>query len=278
MEQNNPLKQYFRQYKMFLRLPSGKTYYKHEEVELNELGELGIKAMTGQDELILKNPDALLNGEAIIEVIKSCVPAVKNPKVLLSNDIDAIITAIRHASFGDSLESTLLCPKCEKENTFTLDLQYALDNMTMLEADYVINLENGLSLFVKPYSFPEMLKGLHAQFEQAKLSRELEREGITDEEKSAAFKRAFEMLSRITFELISKAVVKIVNEEAGINVTEQKYIIEFIRDADREVVDKIQALVKEISEIGIKKEFTAQCTHCNHTWSSEIDFNPVNFL
>jgi hypothetical protein len=277
MEQNNPLKQYFRQFKMFLKLPSGTTYYKTTDVELNELGEIGIKAMTGQDELILKNPDALLNGEAIIEVIKSCVPAVKNPKVLLSNDIDAIITAIRHASFGNSLESVLACPACKKENTFKLDLQYALDNMTMLEPDYVVNLENGLSIFVKPYSFPEMLKGLHAQFEQAKLARELERDGITEDEKSAAFKKAFEMLSRITFELISKAIVKIVDENAGINVTEQKYIVDFIRDVDREVIDRIQSLVKEISEVGIKKEFTATCSHCEHTWSSEIDFNPVNF-
>jgi hypothetical protein len=60
---------------------------------------------------------------------------------LLTNDIDALITAIRYATFNDSLETTLKCPVCSIENTFKLDLQYALDNMEFLEPEYVVNLD-----------------------------------------------------------------------------------------------------------------------------------------
>jgi hypothetical protein len=90
----NPLKNFFRQYKLFIRLPSGDQYYPDGTVDYNASGEVGIMAMTGQDELILKNPDALLNGEALVQVISSCVPAVRNVRALLTNDIDALITAI----------------------------------------------------------------------------------------------------------------------------------------------------------------------------------------
>lgn len=275
--QQNPLKNYFRQVKMFMSLPSGTTYYAPGVINFTDKGEVGIMPMTGQDELILKNPDALLNGEALVEVIKSCVPAVLNPRALLTNDIDALITAIRYATYDDSLETNLVCPKCKHENQFKLDLQYALDHMESLEQDYVINLSSGLSIFVKPYSFPEILRGLHAQFEQAKLQRALDSENITDEQRSDVFKKAFGELSKMTYDLMCKSILKVVDESKGINVTDRNHIAEFVRNMDRTTADKIQKLVKEINEVGIKRTFTAKCDKCEHEWESEIDFNPVNF-
>jgi hypothetical protein len=275
--QQNPLKNYFRQVKMYMNLPSGTSYYAPGVINFTDKGEVGVMPMTGQDELILKNPDALLNGEALVEVIKSCVPAVSDPRALLTNDIDALITAIRYATYDDSLETNLVCPKCKHENLFKLDLQYALDNMSSLEPDYVINLETGLSVFVKPYSFPEILRGLHAQFEQAKLQRALDSENITDAQRSDVFKKAFTELSRMTYELMCKSIVKVVDESKGVNVTDKNHIAEFVRNMDRTTADKIQKLVKEINEIGIKRTFVAKCDKCAHEWESEIDFNPVNF-
>jgi len=153
VQQANPLKQYFRTFKLFLELPSGTSYYGPDVIQFTEKGEVGVMPMTGRDELSLKNPDALLNGEALIEVLLSCVPSLKQPKALLTNDIDALITAIRYATYNDTLETTLKCPKCQTENTYKLDLQFALDNMTKLETDYVINLDSGLSVFVNPTRF-----------------------------------------------------------------------------------------------------------------------------
>lgn len=273
----NPLKSFFRQFKLYLKLPSGTSYYPDGTVEFTDLGEVGIMPMTGKDELILKNPDALLNGEAIIEVIKSCVPAVKNPKSLLANDIDALITAIRYATFNDKLESEMACPACGHENLFKLDLQYTLDNMTYLEAEYVVNLESGISVFVRPYGFQELLRGLHAQFEQSKITRAIESESISEEQKMKLFAAAFKELSVLTYELMLNSVVKVVNEKQGINVTEKEFIKEFLQNIDKHQVDQIGDLIKEINQIGIMKTFTAKCEKCEHVWQSEIDFNPVNF-
>lgn len=275
--QSNPLKQYFRTFKMYLKLPSGTSYYPEGSVNFTEGGEIGILPMTGKDELALKNPDGLLNGEALIEVLTSCVPAVKNPRILLTNDIDVLITAIRYATFNDTLETSLNCPKCAAENTFKLNLQYALDNMEELESEYVVNLDTGLSVFVKPYSFPNVLKALHAQFERNKLARAVESETLTDEARSAIFATAFKNISVVKYDLMSSSIVKIVDESKGINVSDRKFIIEFLQNIEKKDVDKISDLIDEINKIGIKRTFTAKCEKCEHTWESEIDFNPVNF-
>jgi DNA-directed RNA polymerase subunit M/transcription elongation factor TFIIS len=279
MEQihQNPLKGYFRQFKLYLKLPSGTSYYPTSSIEFTDMGEIGIRPMTGKDELILKNPDALLNGEALIEVIRSCAPAVSNPRILLTNDIDAIITAVRYATYNDSLETEIACPACGHENLYKLNLQYSLDNMSQLESEYVVNLDNDLSVFVKPYGFPELLKGLHAQFEQSKIKRAIESENISEEDRIKLFATAFKDLSVITYKLLTNSIVKIVNEQNNINVTDKKDIEEFLQNIDKKSSDKISDLVKEINQIGIKKTFNATCEKCKHTWENEIDFNPVNF-
>lgn len=273
----NPLKQYFRQFKMYLKLPSGTSYYAPGVISFTEGGEVGIMPMTGKDELILKNPDALLNGEALIEVIASCVPAVIDAKVLLTNDIDAIITAIRYATFNDSLETDLVCPSCKHQATFKLDLEYSLNNMSYLESEYVVNLDSGVSVFVKPYSFPELLKGLHAQFEQSKLTRAIESNTITDEQRIKLFATSFKELGTITYSLMCSSVIKVVDESKNVNVTNKEHIKEFLQNIDKKSADKISDLITEINLIGIKREFTAKCEKCGHTWENEIDFNPVNF-
>jgi hypothetical protein len=279
MEQarQNPLKQYFRQFKLWLKLPSGTSYYQPGTVNFSELGEVGVLPMTGKDELILKNPDALLNGEALVEVLRSCVPGVANPRMLLTNDIDALITAVRYATYNDSLETELRCPACSHENLFKLDLQYSLDNMTFLDAEYTVNLESGLTIYVKPYGFPELLGGLHAQFEQSKLTRAIESETISDEQRLKLFSTAFKELSNVTYNLMCNSVVKVIDESQGINVTDKEFIKDFLQNIDKKSSDQITDLIKEINLIGIKRSFTAHCEKCEHEWESEIDFNPVNF-
>lgn len=277
VQDNNPLKQYFRSFKMYLSLPSGTSYYPAGMIDFTDKGEVGILPMTGKDELSLKNPDALLNGEALIEVLTSCVPAIKNPRALLTNDIDALITAVRYATYNDSLETIINCPKCGHENNYKLDLQYALDNMTQLDTEYVVNLDSGLSVFVQPYTFPDLLKSLHSQFERNKLARAVESETISDEQRSNIFKKAFKEMAVTKFDLMCNAIKKVVDESRNVDVNDKKFIRDFLQNIDKKSLDKISDQVDKINLIGIKKVFTAKCEKCTHEWESEIDFNPVNF-
>lgn len=273
----NPLTQYYRQPKLYMKLPSGVGRYPENVVSYTELGEVGIMPMTGQDEIILKNPDALLNGEALVQVISSCVKEVKNVRALLTNDIDALITAIRHVTFNDKLETLLTCPECKHENSFKIDLEYSLNNMTYLEPEYHVNLDTGLSIFVKPYGFNDLLKSLHVQFEQSKFARAIQHPNLTDEERSKILNEVFVSISKTNYELLVDSITRIVDESKGIDVTKREFIADFLKNTDRNVTDKIKKLVDHINNVGIEKKFTAVCEKCEHTWVSEIDFNPVNF-
>ena len=76
-ENTNPLNKYFRQASIYVSLPSG-TNYPTDVVAPSETGEIGVMAMTAKDEIRFKTPDALMNGQGVVDVIQSCVPAIKN--------------------------------------------------------------------------------------------------------------------------------------------------------------------------------------------------------
>lgn len=75
MEQNNqvknPLSQFFRQPKIYMTLPSKGKFYPPDALDMPENGELPVFAMTAKDELLMRTPDALMNGASTVEVIKS---------------------------------------------------------------------------------------------------------------------------------------------------------------------------------------------------------------
>ena len=125
--ETNPLSKFYRSAAISVPIPSRGMYYEADTLQLNGDGELAIYPMTAQDELMLQNPDALLSGEAVISVIKSCVPGVKHPKKLLSCDIDVLMIAIRVASYGDTASMDSKCPKCFHPNTFSLNLDTLLN-------------------------------------------------------------------------------------------------------------------------------------------------------
>src|SRR6056297_2390222 len=99
----NPLSSFYRAPKLYSRLPSNGIFYTNEVIDVDESAEVAVYAMTAKDEMIMKNPDALLNGEAVAQVIASCVPQVKQPKQLISNDVDTLLIAIQGATYGDDI-------------------------------------------------------------------------------------------------------------------------------------------------------------------------------
>lgn len=235
-------------------------------------------AMTGQDELILKNPDALLNGQALIEVVTSCAPAVHRPADLVANDIDAIMTAIRFATYDNGIETSINCPKCGSQNSFNLDLGFALDTMTFLSQDgYQIGLDNGLTLHLRPYKFPEIIKGLHSQFDQSRMIKAINNQSISEEERTSALGSALKNMSKTTFELTCCAVYKITSEDGTLSITDRQYIDEYLRNVEKPIIDKISNLIETMGAIGVNRQYSVTCSNCSNQWQAELDLNPVNF-
>lgn len=275
---NNPLKQYFRSVKFYTKVPSGTTYYTKDVVEFNDDGELGVSPMTAKDEVKLKNPDALLNGSAIAEVIKSCVPAVKQPNKLLSNDTEALMSAIRHATYGDEIDIKVACPSCKKDNKFGIGIGHSLSTMTFLEDEYKIGTADGIEIYVRPSTYDEIIKGYKSQFEQQQLAKAVKDKTLSEEEKIKIYSRAFTTMSDVNASLVTDCVIKIVVTESGLAVTDREHIREFLEGSSNSVFKSINNMLTEINAVGVKKQFTAVCEHCKHHWEADIDLNPVNFF
>jgi hypothetical protein len=281
MAEVNPLKKFYRGVTTFIKLPSRGVYYKEGVVELNEDQEVGVMPMTAQDELLLKNPDALLSGQAVVDVIKSCIPSIKNPRKLLACDIDAIMIGIRAASYGEATELSATCPnpECKHENSFNLDLGNLLNTAETLDDHYEVILENGVTVFITPGTFENMVKNQRTVFEGSRLQRALLNPDITDEERMRIIAQSFEKMSKINFDLIIDGINKVVfTDDTGEHeVTKREFIVDFMRNIVKQDVDKIEKKMVEINKIGIVQQLDAVCAKCGHAWKAPIEFNPVNF-
>ena len=159
---SNPLAQYFRQPAIYLRLPSGGAFYPKGTLELTPNGELPVYPMTALDEITYRTPDALFNGQAVINVIQSCVPNIKNAWAMPSVDLNAVLTSIRIASYGHELGIDSACPACSEENEYEVDLRLLLDDIK--PQDFSSPLTFGdLTVVFKPMSYEESNKNSSRQ-------------------------------------------------------------------------------------------------------------------
>jgi hypothetical protein len=90
----NPLSQYFRQPSIYIKLPSGGQFYPPGALDMPPNGELPILPMTAVDEITYRTPDALYNGVATVDVIRSCVPNIIDPWCIPVIDVDPLLIAI----------------------------------------------------------------------------------------------------------------------------------------------------------------------------------------
>lgn len=276
----NPLKQYYRNEKISVKLPSRGKYYPENILTLNEDEELGIFPMTAQDEITLQNPDALLTGQAVIDVIKSCVPAINSPRKLLSCDIDALMIAIRLASYGDKANMEIACPECSHKNVYSLNLETLLNQGESLDDYYEVVLENSLTVFIKPGTFESMVRQQKATFENTKLEEAIINPEMSDEHRMKILARVFEKITKLNFELINESISKIIltnDEGEEVEITNRKHISEWIKNIEKSTVDLIEETILNVNKIGIAKTTPATCTSCDHKWDARIEFNPVNF-
>lgn len=117
----NPLSDYFRKPETTVVLPAGK-WYKDGDIEFTSLNEVPVYSMLPADEIMMINPEALVSGVAIVEVLKSCCPAVKNPNRLFYPDVNAILLGIQRATHGSKIVQKAYCPKCqEKKNSIIIN-------------------------------------------------------------------------------------------------------------------------------------------------------------
>ena len=290
-QQHNPLTSFYRAPKLYAKLPSLGKYYSSSIVEMPENGELPIFAMTAKDELLMKNPDALLNGEAVVQVIKSCVPNVKNASKMLSADVDTLLVAIQGATFGDDLEVTGACDKCSSEARGIASVERALETMQTLEEEYEVQ-HSGLVILVKPFSYSSTIKAGITNFQSTRSLQGLG-EIEDDDARLKLFNENFVKVAALNFDLIIDSINTIsgTNEDGEFVVDDKVQIAEFLNNVDSSVGKAVEGKITEINTIGIAQEMALQCPNPEcpenegveneedyYSFTTKVNFDPVNFF
>ena len=271
----NPLMNYFRQPKMYLRLPSQGQFYPEGSLDKSEIDEYPVYAMTAKDELMFKTPDALMNGQATVEVIKSCIPAIKNPWNMPSVDLDACLIAIRIATYGETMDISANCPACKHDNEYTMNLVGYLDQINSFR--YQDTVEVGpLVIKIRPYSYQEVSKVTLKTLEQQKIFSIVNDESLDSESKMQKFGESFVKLTELTVDIVVGCIVSITSPEG--EVTDRDMIQEFIENAPSEVFNSLNNHIQHMKESMAIKAQHVNCQECNHEWDIEITLDQTNFF
>jgi hypothetical protein len=271
----NPLAGYFRQPKLYLKLPSNGEFYPDGTLDHSQIDEYAVFAMTAKDELIFKSPDALMNGQATVEVIKSCVPAIKDPWLMPSIDLDAVLIAIRIATYGDEMEVTSICPSCNHSNDYHINLIHYLDHAAQFQ--YVKEIAvDPLIINIRPYNYKEITKTAIRSLEQQKIISIVNDETMSDEEKIERFGASFVKLTELTVDVVTGCITSI--QTPTDLVTDQEQIKEFVNNCPTAVFNGINEHIGKLkNDIALKAQ-TVSCQECEITFDVELTMDQTKLF
>jgi hypothetical protein len=281
MSKQAQLSNYYRKVKSYITLPSKTSYYDPSILDFTASGEVGIRAMTGDDEISLKNPDSLLNGECLRGVLLSCVDGLKKPECLLTNDVDVIFAAIRHVTFKDGMTLECKCPSCSKKENYVIDYPQLLENIDFLDEKYEVVLSNGLTIRVKPHTLSDQIDALRVAFKQEKLRKMNNNDKTTEEERIKLISDTIKAMTALNYNMLSNSIMELYDVENNVlikNTKETRKDVEtLLHNVEKSDFDMICDKVNDINKIGLRKEITLQCKECKHSWEANLDVNPLNF-
>lgn len=290
------------------RMPSRGLFYNDGELDDSVVeGEVEVFSMTSIDEITLRSPEFLFSGEAIEKVFNRCIPEIKKPLKLLTQDIDYLLTCLRIISYGGILPIDARCPKCEekqeKENNQKLEEFYAEVETKAQEQDipYEIALQDE--------QVTERIKKI-----QAKKAREqtyhIDLSGIlsnnTTELSDEEYKKYYIILSngqelllaplrldsavmayRFQNEDLSEDLTKVEDYITFVlasrishidGIEDQEMIVEWVKNLPISLKDELNRKTERLSEWGTKFDYNVTCEDCGHERNMNTLLNPITFF
>ena len=172
-QNSNPLAKHFRQPAIYFKLPSNGAHWPNGSLNLPVTGELGVMSMTTRDEITLRTPDALMNGQGVVDVIQSCCPNIIDAWAMPSIDVDATLIAIRIASYGNDMEFKSTCPKCGEEHEYNVDLGVTLGSVKSPNYNKTLTYQD-LIFKSKPQAYFDFNKNNMIAFEEQQIIRAID--------------------------------------------------------------------------------------------------------
>ena len=272
----NPLRAHFRQPAIYLKLPSQGQFWE-TGLDLPDSGEIPVYPMTARDEILLKTPDALLNGQGVVDVIQSCCPNIINAWEMPSIDVDTVLVGIRIASYGNHMNIDTKCPHCETENSFEVDLNGYIDSITVPNYNQKIE-HDKIRIKIKPQNYASVNETSKIQYEQQRVLENITLDGTEDLNKAAEYKKHIARLVELNAKLLVDNTEYIEITNTGTVVNEPEYIKEFYFNCDADVCKELQNKITEVNREGAIKPQTGTCSNCSKTYDVALTFDYSSFF
>jgi hypothetical protein len=114
-------------------------------------------------------------------------------------------------------------------------------------------------------------------FEQRKLLDAITNSELSDEEKTNQFNQIFPKLTDMNVLALVYCIESIVTED-GKEVTEFKFIKEFIENCDRNVYAEIKSQIEKFIQSTKPDSLEIECSECHKTYTTELNFDNANFF
>ncbi len=273
--ETNPLRQYFRQPAIYIRLPSQGQFYPAGALVETANNEYPVYAMTTMDEITYRTPDALFNGTAVTTVIQSCVPAIRDAWKIPSMDLDTILIAIRIATYGHELDLDTKCPKCEHEAAYGVDLRGIMERIRAPDYRQPMTLGD-LRIHFCPMTYQQMNDNSMAQFEEQKIMQVLTEEPSGDADQMKRLGDVLRKITAITTKALAQNIERV--EIPGSQVTEKSHIMEWLTNCDRNTFAQIRDHIVDNKAQGEIPPLDITCANCQHQYQQNFTLDMTNFF
>jgi hypothetical protein len=251
-------------------------YWDQTALDLPANKELPVYPMTAIDEITYRTPDALFNGQAVVNVIQSCIPTIRDAWNTPGTDLNAILVAIRIASYGHEMEMTIKCPKCETESEFVLDLRSVLDRLS--SPDYSKAIKQGdLEITFTPIAYRHQNETNLKQYDQQRMIQQIQQsDQLTDEQKIEQLNATLQKITTLTIETLKHSIASIRTPQSL--VTEPEFIQEFLVNCDRKFFTEIRDHIIDLRQKSEIESINVTCSHCDHTWPQTLTLDQAAFF
>ena len=277
MPEKNPLTKYFRQPAIYIMPPSQGQWWPMGSMNIPETGEFAVYPMTSKDEVILRTPDALINGQGMVDVIESCVPDIKDAWKIPATDVDTILIAIRIASFGHNMDFEATCQQCNEEHTYSLDLRSMLGSVKCPNFNQTHE-DHGLIIKFRPQAYYGLNKANKVNFEVQKLAESLGNLEDSDVRTTEAITQMTRMVN-LNLEILTDVTewIALIDDPEN-KIKDKNFIQEFYENADSKMIENIQTAYGNIAKEGSIPPQKTKCAGCQEDMSLEITFDYANFF
>jgi hypothetical protein len=243
------------------RLPSGGIFYTHGEVDSTVTnGEIQVNPMTALDEIVMKSPNNLINGNGITDVLMKCMPQIINANDIFAKDVDYLMLCLRKVTYGDVVDVNFNheCSETAKSHTYTTTLSKFINEAkqidpTTINSMYSVTVDSGQVVNMHPVRFKDIMKMMQA----------------------SSMKVDNSTVEQIQNDMFT-AVVSIISSVDG--VEDKDFILDWAKTIPTTWFSKIANSVDKSSDWGPTTEFKDICKDCGEEIVISVSLNPLTFF